>query len=591
MKKRSSGSFSSNGKNPFVVSISLVVVLFLFFTNCNKSDDGDDEPSPNNSVNQYIVSLPSWDNFCPTKADSDEAFDASLEFDCTTKIVQTTTPCSITRTPAEIVTYDPGSEILYLGSLIQGSGYIGGLGSIKSLPIYQRAPLSISISFQMAGNSRDVENPDLTSVNEAIGDLVETAQNTGHVSGSSIYYDKRICYSVEQTALALGLSFKYMAGSARTQLQYQSTSETSTVSAYFVQKMFTVSMGIPQRPSDLFSSEFTQELLNEQINLGRIGPDNLPVYVSNIVYGRMMMLTMTSTYNETEIKAALEASYYGIGGSVSAEHLTILQNSQIKMVTIGGEQTAALNYLKTGQLGEFFKDDAPLTTAVPISYTLRNLGDNDIACVSETTDYDMVQNEIVSVQILYDEASWRDAVQMKTMTVGVWESTLENLQKANEAYKFEYYGVQTLMFEIITFPGSVTQFPFEFHLKNLAVTGDRLALVHNDTEGLNNNFTTNTISIGDIDDFENDDFEIVVTGDQVYAIGFIMRSNTDTPEEFLEVFAQQDDCYLDQKDLPNGNNTFVGVISPVPIKRNWFNEDDDDDDMGIENFYFGYRSK
>ena len=249
------------------------------------------------------------------------------------------------------------------------------------------------------------------------------------------------------------------------------------------------------------------------------------------------------------------------------------------------------NYLKTGQLGEYFKDDAPLTTAVPISYTLRNLGDNDIACVSETTDYDMVQNEIVSVQILYDEASWRDAVQMKTMTVGVWESTLENLQKANEADKFEYYGVQTLMFEIITFPGSVTQFPFEFHLKNLAVTGDRLALVHNDTEGLNNNFTTNTISIGDIDDFENDDFEIVVTGDQVYAIGFIMRSNTDTPEEYLEVFAQQDDCYLDQKDLPNGINTFVGVISPVPIKKIWFNEDDDDDDMGIENFYFGYRSK
>ena len=70
-----------------------------------------------------------------------------------------------------------------------------------------------------------------------------------------------------------------------------------------------------------------------------------------------------------------------------------------------------------------------------------------------------------------------------------------------------------------------------------------------------------------------------------------MRSNTDTPEEFLEVFAQQDDCYLDQKDLPDGINTFVGVISPVPIKRIWFNEDDDDDDMGIENFYFGYRSK
>ncbi len=589
MKNQFPKGFASRGSNSFLLFATLILLMAIFMSNCKKSDE-EDQPAPNN-VNEYIVSLPSWDNFCPTKADSDETFDPSLEFDCATKIVQTTTPCSITRTPAEIVTYDPGSEILYLGSLIQGDGYIGGLGSIKSLPIYQRAPLSISISFQMANNSRVVENPDLTSVKEAIGDLVETAQNAGHVSGSSIYFDKRTCYSVEQTALALGLSFKYMASSARIQLQYQSTSETSTVSAYFVQKMYTVSMGIPQRPGDLFSSEFTQELLNEQINLGRIGPTNLPVYVSNIVYGRMMMLTMTSTYNETEMKAALEASYNGIGGNVSAEHLAILQSSQIKLVTIGGEQTAALNYLKTGQLGEFFKDDAPLTTAVPISYTLRNLGDNDVAKVSETSAYDMVQNEIISVQILYDEAAWRDAVQMNTMTVGEWQSTLENLQKANEAYKFEYYGDQTLMFEIVTFPGSVTGYPFDFHLKNLAVSGDRLALVHNDTEGLNNNFTTNTISIGDIDDFENDDFEIVVTGNQVYAIGFIMRSNTDTPEEFLEVYAEQDGCYLDQKDLPNGENLFVGVISPVPLSRIWFNEDDDDDDMGIENFYFGYRSE
>ena len=86
MKMRFTNGFSTNGRNPFVLSLSLVVVLFLFFTNCNKSDDGNDDPSPNNNVNQYIVSLPSWDNFCPTKADSDEAFDPSLEFDCTTKI-------------------------------------------------------------------------------------------------------------------------------------------------------------------------------------------------------------------------------------------------------------------------------------------------------------------------------------------------------------------------------------------------------------------------------------------------------------------------------------------------------------------------
>ena len=588
--KNQSARISYNVRSRFNLCLSLVLMVVLFFTNCSKSDD-DDEPTPASNVNEYILSLPAWDVFCPTKADSDDQFDATEDFDCDTKIITTTTPCSITRTPVEIVTYDPNSEILYLGSLIQGEGYIGGLGSIQSLPIYQRAPLTVSISFQMSNNSRVVENPNLASVKEAIGDLVEAAQNAGHVSGSSIFFDKRSSYSVQQTALALGLSAKFMKSSVQANLEWSNTSESHTVSAYFVQKMFTVSMGLPQRPGDLFSEEFTQELLEEQINLGRIGSDNLPVYVSNIVYGRMMTLTMTSDYSETEMKAALEGSYNGIGGSVSAEHLEILQNSEIQLVTIGGDANLALGYLRTGQLDEFFKNDAPLTTAVPLSYTLRNLSDNEIAKVSETISYDMVQNNIVDVQIHYNEAAWRDAIQMAGMTVSKWETTFDNVLMANEAYKFEYYGAQTLMFEILTFPGSVTGFPFEFYLRNTSVTGDRLALVHNDTEGLNNNFTTNTISIGDIDDFENDDFEIAVTGTQVFAIGFIMRSNTDTAEEFMEVNAEHENCYLDQKDLPSGENTFVGVISPVPLTRIWFNEDDDDDDMGIENFYFGYQLK
>jgi hypothetical protein len=101
----------------------------------------------------------------------------------------------------------------------------------------------------------------------------------------------------------------------------------------------------------------------------------------------------------------------------------------------------------------------------------------------------------------------------------------------------------------------------------------------------------NTISIGDIDDYENDDFEIAVTGNNVYAVGFIMKSNTDGAEEYLEVIGAQEECYLDKLDLPTIENGFVGIVSPVPIKRIWFNEDDDDDDMGILDFYFGYQAE
>ena len=572
---------------------AMLAFILLAPIGCSKDEDpANGSTTPNASVNNYIVNLPTWDIFSPTKSDSDEEFDPSLEFNCDDKVIQTTTPCSITRTPEEIVTHDPNSEILYLGSLIQGEGYIGGLGSIKSLPIYERAPITVSISFQMANNSREVENPNLSSVKEAIGDLVEVAQNAGHVSGSSIYFVQKTCHSVEQMALALGLSVKYMAGSAHLQLEYESTSESHTVSAYFVQKMFTVSMGIPQRPGDLFSTDFTQELLNEQISLGRIGPDNLPVYVSNIVYGRMMTLTMTSTYDETRMAAALDASYKNISGSLSAEHIETLENSTIKLVTIGGDAQSALDFLCSGNLGEFFKYDAPLTTAVPISYTLRNLGDNDIATVSETTDYDMVQYEPVSVSIYTSEGDWKSTVQ-STMSYQKWECTLPNVLLAEEHESFDGPGAggQWGLGKRITFDGGTTGYPFSFYLENMdgaIPANDGGQLVYDDNEG--GGAWNQAISIGDIDNWENDDFEIGITSGNVYAVAFMMVDNGEFTGEYLQVFAEDvnnNECEIEY--FTDEINGFRGVVSPVPIKRIWFNEDEGGDDIALGDLFFGYR--
>lgn len=103
----------------------------------------------------------------------------------------------------------------------------------------------------------------------------------------------------------------------------------------------------------------------------------------------MMTLTMTSSYDATTMSAALEASYVAIEESISTEHKNILENSTIRLVTIGGDTQTALNFLRTGQLGEFFKKEAPLTSAVPISYTLPNLRDNEIASVSQISEYEM----------------------------------------------------------------------------------------------------------------------------------------------------------------------------------------------------------
>lgn len=578
--------------------LAIIAFILLATIGCSKEEDpADDNTNPNiptadPEINDYIVQLPLWDEFSPYKDDEELVGDPVLAaFDCDDQLVETTTPCSITRTPLKIVTFDPGSEILYLGSLIQGDGYTGDdLGSIQSLPIYQRAPITVTINVATPDNSRVVENPGLASVNSAINELILVAQNSGVQTASSIFFDIQTCHSVEQLALSLGLSYKKLRLSVSSDLAWVHDKEKNRVAAYFKQEMFTISMENPQRPGDLFSADFTQELLDEQISLGRIGPDNLPVYVSNIVYGRMMLFTMTSTHRADSMGFALDARRNGANGSINAEYQKIIDNSTFTLTTVGGDAQAALDFISTGNYGDFFAENPALTTAKPISYTLRNLADNKTAKVSETTEYDMMQYEPISVATYTNEGAWKLAVQSQ-MAYQKWECLWPNVFLADEHDIFDEQGDgQWQLGKTITLHGDQDgAYPFSFYLENMDAgipPGDLGALVFHDNEG----FSTNSISIGDIDNWEDDDFEIGVTGAEVYAIAFYMEDNEYDVSEYLEVHALDGagECIIGS--ITEEIDGFFGVISPVPLKRIWFNENAGADDIALKDLYFGYRT-
>jgi hypothetical protein len=158
--------------------------------------------------------------------------------------------------------------------------------------------------------------------------------------------------------------------------------------------MYDVVVAPPQTPSSFFSSDFTPAKLQEQRQLNRIGPDNIPVYISNIVYGRMMMFSFTSTASEQEIRATITAAYNGIGSvsaELSARQRKILQESKIAVTSLGGPAEATLEVIRSGDWTRYFTDSAPLSTAEPLTYTFKSLTDGSIASVTETTSYNVKQ--------------------------------------------------------------------------------------------------------------------------------------------------------------------------------------------------------
>jgi hypothetical protein len=393
-------------------SLAVIGAVLILFSSCEKNEVTD-PPIDTEDVGQYLQGLPSWSQFSPPGETQpptaigdpvpldDVVLDVEvINEDGSITVLENVTyscqsqPFTLADNPQQIAMYSPDREILYAGALIQGKSHRDGLGSLLGLPIAERAPIRVSIpGLANDDNFRTVENPNQATVDQAIGSMIGNATASGLSTPSSITFKMETYFSETQSALQMGLSGRYLGFEASASGSIDEQRSETTVTAQFYQKMYEVVIEAPQSPGDFFSDDFTQEKLDQQISQGRIGPDNLPVYVSNIVYGRMMMFSITSTADESDIRATLQAGYNGIGGSVdanlSAQQKTILQESKIKITSIGGDAEATLAMIRSGDWSQYFTNTAPLSSAAPMSYTFRNLGDGSIASVTEATEYNI----------------------------------------------------------------------------------------------------------------------------------------------------------------------------------------------------------
>ncbi|MDX2475366.1 MAG: thiol-activated cytolysin family protein, partial [Candidatus Krumholzibacteria bacterium] len=379
-----------------LAAFGLSLAALLTLAACSNSDDPSKPSTPVGNVTEYMAELPDWETFSPLGAEEPAtAIGATEEVGAETLTVEvinedgsTTTlpevnyvcretPYRLTENPDEIVMFSPDREILWPGAFIQGDSYANGLGGLKPLVITERAPVQVSIPGLATGdNFRDVANPSQAEVESAIGAMVGEATRDTLDRASSISFSMETYHSEESWALSVSASGRYLGWSGSAQGDQSRNASETTVTAKFVQKMYEVVVAPPQTPSAFFSSAFTDARLQEQVDLGRIGPDNIPVYVSEVVYGRMLMFSMTSTANESEIRGTISAAYNGLGVGVgvqlSAKQQKILEKSKIAITAIGGPAEATQSIIRSGNLNDYFTQTAALSTAVPLSYTFRN---------------------------------------------------------------------------------------------------------------------------------------------------------------------------------------------------------------------------
>lgn len=349
------------------------------------------------SVTDFILRLPEWGKVYPKKNEKEttgKATTTKVTGDDGKKQDVTTTPYSITSTPDEIVAFQPINGF-WLGSMIQEKGLVEGIGSFTEVPILatKRPRLKITTDLLMPNNVETVAAPSSSAVDQAVGNLISRAVKANVQNGSSISYKMTENFTEEQTALSLGLDAHYMGASVKAALQSNNSSKRHSVSAVFIEKAFTVKVDFEGRSgaAAFFNDQFTMDDARKLVDQGAISVGNMPAYLASVTYGRMLIFTLTTEASESEIDAALKASYEAIvgGASLSAQAKNVLKNSstQITVTSVGGTTAATSELIKSGNLADFFKKSAPLTSMRPISYTVNTVRENRLAAMARTTDY------------------------------------------------------------------------------------------------------------------------------------------------------------------------------------------------------------
>ena len=377
--------------------VILIGVNILFALGCSNqsSQSSTGANSSQASLNDYFIKLANWSDVAPSDKDDlkkvENKSDIKNEITSSSKGTCSIESFDLTKTPEKIVMQNPAAGVLYPGALVQGIGYLQGPGSLRELPIRKRAPMVVVSSLATEKNAVKMDRVNYETYQKAWSLLLAEAVKNKTPKPAMISFNQIEASSATQAALDLGFSAKYIGNSLSGDVKSKTNSKENTFMAVFEQNAYTMSVEAPETPAEFFSKDFSEQDLKTQVSLGNIGSKNLPLYVSSITYGRLLMFTVTSTASKEEIQAALNGAYNNgitqVDAKLSASYKKTMSQSTIKLISFGGDENRVVSIIKNGNLNEYFSESASLESFTPVSYVLRNLKDNSIAKVSETTKY------------------------------------------------------------------------------------------------------------------------------------------------------------------------------------------------------------
>lgn len=279
--------------------------------------------------------------------------------------------------------FNPSSNQIYPGSVFIGSSITNG----KFLNLKSTVGNII-----WSANGLYPLNPSDTFIRTVVdpksSDFNSTLQNwytipTQPLAATTTYEVNEVS-SAQEIGTQIGIGYDSDDIKAKLNLTGKHKNMKTHVLVKAVQKAYSISLDVPNAQTCILTSADVNDM-----------DGVMPVYVSEVFFGRVGYAVISSNHEYHEVVAALSLNVpikennQVIDIDISAEYKKILDSSVGKTYIIGG--TSAEHGLGLSNGWQGFKEalSTPLTpsSAKPIAYTLRYVNDNSVARVVLTSDY------------------------------------------------------------------------------------------------------------------------------------------------------------------------------------------------------------
>lgn len=291
----------------------------------------------------------------------------------------------------ETLIKDPSADILYPGAVLRGNtiadatyGFFNACNTgVSTYSI--NATLKRGDGSLLLGRANNIRMSDYRAQFnnwkqlDFSDDAVKTSCSLYHIN------------SKEDAKFHAGASVKHAIADVVANLDFKFSSKKNHFLIKFIQQKFNVVLDQPRERATIFTSIQPQLMENVQ-----------PVYVSNINYGRILFMAVSTDESETTVNAAIEFMLkkikgVDVSGQLETSYNKVQSSSNIDLTAVGGsqeQQNLLLSHDLEGAM-KYMMSKVSINEVSPISFQLRYASTGQIARIVSQTEYEVPNNIFV----------------------------------------------------------------------------------------------------------------------------------------------------------------------------------------------------